>query len=165
NPGHYVAEVVRPVATAPAATAATASAPAARRRLKLLRPDDTLVLGGVYRLVTFEDVLKQFVSKRNATMSRATIATAAEDDDGHRRQGHRGGEAAAAAPAKVAAQSRQENPSSPSPTDEARPEPEPEPEPDLVATAMALGGRMSLSRHGQWRPALPSIAEGSVLCF
>uniref|UniRef100_A0A0D3HCM9 Uncharacterized protein n=1 Tax=Oryza barthii TaxID=65489 RepID=A0A0D3HCM9_9ORYZ len=28
---------------------------------------------------------------------------------------------------------------------------------------MALGGRMSLSRHGQWRPALPSIAEGSVL--
>lgn len=66
---------------------------------------------------------------------------------------------------QVAAQSRQENPSSPSPTDEARPEPEPEPEPDLVAAAMALGGRMSLSRHGQWRPALPSIAEGSVLCF
>lgn len=54
NPGHYVAEVVRPVATASAATAASASAPAARRRLKLLRPDDTLVLGGVYRLVTFE---------------------------------------------------------------------------------------------------------------
>uniref|UniRef100_A0A0D3HCN0 Uncharacterized protein n=1 Tax=Oryza barthii TaxID=65489 RepID=A0A0D3HCN0_9ORYZ len=104
NPGHYVAEVVRPVATAPA-TAASASAPAARRRLKLLRPDDTLVLGGVYRLVTFEDVLKQFVSKRNATMSSATIAAAAadddEDDDGHRRQGHSGGEVAAAAPAKV----------------------------------------------------------------
>uniref|UniRef100_A0A0E0M6T9 Uncharacterized protein n=1 Tax=Oryza punctata TaxID=4537 RepID=A0A0E0M6T9_ORYPU len=166
NPGHYVAEVVRPVATAPA-TASAASAPAARRRLKLLRPDDTLVLGGVYRLVTFEDVLKQFVSKRNATMSRATTATAAAaadyDDDGHRRRGSSGGGGA-----EVTAQSHQEDLSSPSPTNEAHPEsepePEPEPEPDLVAAAMALGGRMSLSRHGQWRPALPSIAEGSVVC-
>lgn len=50
NPGHYVAAVV------PAALPSMASAPAApaKRRLKLLRPDDTLVLGGVYRLVSFE---------------------------------------------------------------------------------------------------------------
>lgn len=43
-----------------------------------------------------------------------------------------------------------------------------EPEPGFDAAAMAhgmvLGGRFGLSRHGQWRPALPSIAEGSVVC-
>ncbi|KAF0928327.1 hypothetical protein E2562_003152 [Oryza meyeriana var. granulata] len=181
NPGHYVAAVV-PVA----APAARTTAPAVRRRLKLLRPDDTLVLGGVYRLVSFEgysfymllallrcrhgsmamifsscaraDVLKQFVSKRNATVSRATIAATDEDEGHRRRDGGEAPEPGSMRPAKVAAHSHKEDPSSPSSADEPRPEPE------YTAAAMALGGRMSLSRHGQWRPALPSIAEGSVVC-
>lgn len=47
NPGHYVAQVV-----ATGSVAAENGAPI--KQLKLLRPDDTLVIGQVYRLVSFE---------------------------------------------------------------------------------------------------------------
>ncbi|KAH6796807.1 DUF4228 domain protein [Perilla frutescens var. hirtella] len=57
NPGHYVAQLV-----AVAATTAESGAPV--KQLKLLRPDDTLVMGQVYRLVSFEDVLKEFAAKK-----------------------------------------------------------------------------------------------------
>lgn len=52
NPGHYVAAVI----TAPATTGASVAGGAAPavKHLKLLRPDDTLLLGRVYRLVSFE---------------------------------------------------------------------------------------------------------------
>lgn len=51
NPGHYVALVV-PVASA-TMTAAAGNGTAVKQ-LKLLRPDDTLVIGQVYRLISFE---------------------------------------------------------------------------------------------------------------
>jgi hypothetical protein len=51
NPGHYVAAVI--ATTQPAAAAGGAPAVTAKH-LKLLRPDDTLLLGRVYRLVSFE---------------------------------------------------------------------------------------------------------------
>ncbi|XP_057806797.1 uncharacterized protein LOC131021563 [Salvia miltiorrhiza] len=57
NPSHYVAQVV-----ATGAVAAENGAPI--KQLKLLRPDDTLVIGQVYRLVSFEDVLKEFAAKK-----------------------------------------------------------------------------------------------------
>lgn len=41
NPGHYVAQVVETAAV---------------KQLKLLRPDDTLVIGQVYRLISFEGI-------------------------------------------------------------------------------------------------------------
>jgi len=59
NPGHYVALVV-PVAS----TAATGGNGTTVKQLKLLRPDDTLVIGQVYRLISFEDVLKEFAAKK-----------------------------------------------------------------------------------------------------
>ena len=51
NPGHYVAAVI----TAPhaASSEGPGGAPPVKH-LKLLRPDDTLLLGRVYRLVSFE---------------------------------------------------------------------------------------------------------------
>uniref|UniRef100_A0A453IQK7 Uncharacterized protein n=1 Tax=Aegilops tauschii subsp. strangulata TaxID=200361 RepID=A0A453IQK7_AEGTS len=49
NPGHYVAAVI----TAPH-TASEGGGAAPVKHLKLLRPDDTLLLGRVYRLVSFE---------------------------------------------------------------------------------------------------------------
>ncbi|KAH6824437.1 hypothetical protein C2S53_002847 [Perilla frutescens var. hirtella] len=49
NPGHYVAMVI--------------AAPPVKQ-LKLLRPADTLLLGHVYRLVSFEDVLKEFAARK-----------------------------------------------------------------------------------------------------
>lgn len=52
NPGHYVALILENAGDPPG------------MQLKLLRPDDILFLGQVYRLVSFEDVLKGFAAKK-----------------------------------------------------------------------------------------------------
>ncbi|KAF2294736.1 hypothetical protein GH714_015819 [Hevea brasiliensis] len=57
NPGHYVALVVT------SRTMRTENG-LPLKQLKLLRPDDTLLIGQVYRLISFEDVLKEFASKK-----------------------------------------------------------------------------------------------------
>ncbi|XP_022963138.1 uncharacterized protein LOC111463436 [Cucurbita moschata] len=57
NPGHYVALVVT------SSTLKTQNGTPIKQ-LKLLRPDDTLLIGHVYRLITFEDVLKEFAAKK-----------------------------------------------------------------------------------------------------
>ncbi|CAN6324165.1 unnamed protein product [Urochloa humidicola] len=206
NPGHYVAAVIVPADDA----AADASRAAKKRRLKLLRPDDTLALGGVYRLVSFEEVLREFVSKRHATLlSRAVVGA---DDDAHRpestedcsplakeqEEGLHGGEETTKPKRPVGRraifhrrhrmemmdhlnskqgtdlQSMTNKAPLPSPDQTATSSPpDPtanshrpsDPEPDFDAAALVmLGGRFGLARHGQWRPALPSIAEGSVVC-
>ncbi|XP_048136428.1 uncharacterized protein LOC125315453 [Rhodamnia argentea] len=62
NPGHYVAHVI--AASPPTAAAANGESGAPSRHLRLLRPDDTLHIGQVYRLISFEDVLKEFAAKK-----------------------------------------------------------------------------------------------------
>ncbi|WCJ31439.1 hypothetical protein M5689_012934 [Euphorbia peplus] len=57
NPGHYVALLVQ-------SPTMKAQNGLPLKHLKLLRPDDTLLIGHVYRLVSFEDVLKEFASKK-----------------------------------------------------------------------------------------------------
>ncbi|CAN7126001.1 hypothetical protein IGI04_008704 [Brassica rapa subsp. trilocularis] len=57
NPGHYVAVVV----TSPTLRNEKGSP---LKQLKLLRPDDTLLIGHVYRLVSFEEVLNEFATKK-----------------------------------------------------------------------------------------------------
>ncbi|CAH8390523.1 unnamed protein product [Eruca vesicaria subsp. sativa] len=57
NPGHYVAVVV----TSPTLRSEKGSP---LKQLKLLRPDDTLLIGHVYRLVSFEEVLNEFATKK-----------------------------------------------------------------------------------------------------
>ncbi|KAF0914237.1 hypothetical protein E2562_027806 [Oryza meyeriana var. granulata] len=81
NPGHYVAAVIT---SPPAAGASSGAAAAPVKHLKLLRPDDTLLLGRVYRLVSFEEVLREFASKRHVKLSRATIK-AKEEVEGETR--------------------------------------------------------------------------------
>ncbi|XP_072972011.1 uncharacterized protein [Typha angustifolia] len=68
NPGHYVAVIVT---TAPSNSnnGNSSDAAPAVQHLKLLRPDDTLLIGHVYRLVSFEEVLKVFGSKRSVKLS------------------------------------------------------------------------------------------------
>jgi hypothetical protein len=67
NPGHYVAAVITVPQTPAGAGAGTATkggaavAAAPVKHLKLLRPDDTLQLGRVYRLVSFEGTSKPSV--------------------------------------------------------------------------------------------------------
>ncbi|KAE8812432.1 hypothetical protein D1007_10575 [Hordeum vulgare] len=72
NPGHYVAAVITAPHTASSEGAAAAAAPPVKH-LKLLRPDDTLLLGRVYRLVSFEEVLKEFATKRHVKLSRVMV--------------------------------------------------------------------------------------------
>nr|XP_027192341.1 uncharacterized protein LOC101503782 isoform X2 [Cicer arietinum] len=57
NPGHYVALIV----SSPTLKSENG---APLKHHKLLRPDDTLLIGHVYRLISFEDVLKEFASKK-----------------------------------------------------------------------------------------------------
>ncbi|KAK8673083.1 hypothetical protein V6N13_111439 [Hibiscus sabdariffa] len=57
NPGHYVALLV----TSPTLKNQNGTPV---KQLKLLKPDDTLLIGHVYRLVSFEDVLKEFAAKK-----------------------------------------------------------------------------------------------------
>jgi hypothetical protein len=57
NPGHYVAAVIT-TAQPDAGDGAATSAAAPVKHLKLLRPDDTLLLGRVYRLVSFEGTVR-----------------------------------------------------------------------------------------------------------
>ncbi|RVX23673.1 hypothetical protein CK203_000758 [Vitis vinifera] len=63
NPGHYVALVV----TSPTAKSENGTP---LKQLKLLRPDDTLLIGQVYRLVSFEDVLKEFAAKKSVKLGK-----------------------------------------------------------------------------------------------
>ncbi|XP_030474120.2 uncharacterized protein LOC115691576 isoform X3 [Syzygium oleosum] len=62
NPGHYVAHLI--AASPQAAAAAKGESGSPSRQLRLLRPDDTLHIGQVYRLISFEDVLKEFAAKK-----------------------------------------------------------------------------------------------------
>ncbi|CAA7393619.1 unnamed protein product [Spirodela intermedia] len=71
NPGHYVAVML----TAPPPAAAAGNGPSTTvRHLKLLRPDDTLRVGHVYGLISFEEVLKELASKNHAKLSKLRLA-------------------------------------------------------------------------------------------
>ncbi|KAM0937716.1 hypothetical protein DsansV1_C24g0182181 [Dioscorea sansibarensis] len=63
HPGHYVAIII----TSPNPSTSSSSLV---RHLKLLKPDDTLQVGHAYRLVSFEDVLREFGSKRRVKLSK-----------------------------------------------------------------------------------------------
>ncbi|KAL6587729.1 hypothetical protein OROMI_000707 [Orobanche minor] len=65
NPGHYVAQVVA------AQKAGNGAAPV--KQVKVLRPDDTLVIGQVYRLISFEDVLKEFAYKKCVKIGKVRV--------------------------------------------------------------------------------------------
>ncbi|XP_009411047.2 uncharacterized protein LOC103992876 [Musa acuminata AAA Group] len=77
NSGHYVAVIT--TVTHPRSSSAAHHRSSRRsgggdgkqvRYLKLLRPDDTLLVGHFYRLVSFEDVLREFGSKRRVRLSK-----------------------------------------------------------------------------------------------
>nr|GMD18220.1 endoglucanase 12 [Ipomoea batatas] len=68
NPGHYVSLIIPlPVAADGNSDEKTA---VQFTRVKLLRPNDTLVLGRAYRLVTTQDVMKVLRAKKYAKMKK-----------------------------------------------------------------------------------------------
>ncbi|XP_074574610.1 uncharacterized protein LOC141831038 [Curcuma longa] len=76
NPCHYVALIITVIAQRRSSSAASAAAATdelcgkAVRYLKLLAPDEPLQVGHFYRLVSFEDVLREFGTKRQVRLSK-----------------------------------------------------------------------------------------------
>ncbi|CAJ2635258.1 uncharacterized protein LOC123919739 [Trifolium pratense] len=132
NPGHYVALVV-------SSTTLKSENGAPVKHLKLLRPDDTLLIGQVYRLISFEDVLKEFASKKCGKLGKLL-----KESGNHGIQmKHK--------------DSRAPNPSPSSNSDHFGP-------PKVEQETRSRSNNKSVGRHlvggsGQWRPALQSIEE------
>ncbi|MED6218874.1 hypothetical protein PIB30_030651 [Stylosanthes scabra] len=62
NPGHYVAHLTHP---------STLNTPS--NHFKLLRPNDTLLIGQVYRLISFQDVLQEFAAKKCVKLGKLLV--------------------------------------------------------------------------------------------
>ncbi|WOK92367.1 hypothetical protein Cni_G01058 [Canna indica] len=165
NPGHYVAVIIT-VPHAPSTSDHGGGATGDRkpaRYLKLLRPDDTLLIGHVYRLVSFEEVLRQFASKRNGRLSRLLVKQEEIKSSSKRVSG----DSATASVAGVKRDDRGgqvEGPeNSPAPSEEKEvEEAQLDTELEQVVQGMTTNARPRAAgavRHGQWRPALQSIAE------
>lgn len=141
NPGHYVALVV-PVASATmTAAAAAAGNGTAVKQLKLLRPDDTLVIGQVYRLISFEDVLKEFAAKKCVKLGKLL---------------EKGG---------IAVDNKKKLPGGSSQSENCTPV-KMESQVYRLGSSSGSGRGIGIGRHhqvggggGQWKPALQSISE------
>uniref|UniRef100_A0A5B6ZPU8 DUF4228 domain-containing protein n=1 Tax=Davidia involucrata TaxID=16924 RepID=A0A5B6ZPU8_DAVIN len=137
NPGHYVALVV----TSPTAKSENGKP---LKQLKLLRPDDTLLIGQVYRLISFEDVLKEFAAKKCVKLGKLL-----------KQSGGLSGE-------------KKKVSGGPCPNPNSSNGPSVEMEREVYQLGSSSGSRgMGMGRHhgggggggGQWKPALQSIAE------
>ncbi|KAH0464270.1 hypothetical protein IEQ34_007056 [Dendrobium chrysotoxum] len=130
NPGHYVAVII--TSQLPGPNLAGAAAPV--KHLKLLRPDDTLHIGHVYRLVSFEEVLREFVSKKHVRLSK--LVNAAKEK--RRSRSKRGEGDPPAVTGETLMQAR-----------------------DAAADGKRVGEAAAAPppRMRQWRPALQSIDE------
>ncbi|KGN48621.1 uncharacterized protein LOC101222947 [Cucumis sativus] len=142
NPGHYVALLI---------TSSTMKSENGTpiKQLKLLRPDDTLLIGHVYRLITFEDVLKEFAAKKCVKLGKLL---------------KEGG--ALSVGMKIKGSDSGSNPNANSKSQNyMKPEQDAEHRLENSNAGSSGGGRgqRGMGRHygggSQWRPALQSIAE------
>ncbi|KAK6151140.1 hypothetical protein DH2020_016072 [Rehmannia glutinosa] len=133
NPGHYVAMVI-------ASPAAKTENGTPVKQFKLLRPSDTLLLGQVYRLISFEDVLKEFAAKKSAKLGKLLKQRGAFNIEPNRNQ-------------YPTSNSNSSNGGS-SKTGLRQGD---------GGNSSSSGGGRSVGRHGggggQWRPTLKTIAE------
>nr|XP_029124180.1 uncharacterized protein LOC114912643 [Elaeis guineensis] len=123
------------------------------RHLKLLRPDDTLHIGHVYRLVSFEEVLREFGSKKRVRLSKLLMKQEnRKKNNHHKERKERGTEDG------DGGDSNQEN-SSCSMMVEAEEYQEEQTHQVGGSNIDISSSGGSVSRHRQWRPTLHSIAE------
>ncbi|CAL9096103.1 unnamed protein product [Musa acuminata var. zebrina] len=163
NPGHYVAAVI--VVTAPPyATSATArGSDASLKHLKLLRPDDTLHIGRVYRLVSFEEVVREFASKKHVKLGRLLV----KQNEKHRPRCERGGDGGASIAIAASGQPGSGRGGDGGIELESETPPATEQEAEALVDAelqdAAVGStKAKIARHGQWKPTLQSIAEVAI---
>ncbi|KAJ8498450.1 hypothetical protein OPV22_009002 [Ensete ventricosum] len=178
NPGHYVAVII--VAPPPSALNSAAASSSSTcndggggrgarvKHLRLLRANDTLHIGHVYRLVSFQDVLNEFASKRHVKLSRL-LAKPTEMTSSSSTRGN--GSGAASVGGRLHQSRRVFEPvGSPATVEEeARAATEleevvrgmmaAETTAAATRTTRARAGGVASARHGRWRPALRSIAE------
>ncbi|PIA29399.1 hypothetical protein AQUCO_06000043v1 [Aquilegia coerulea] len=138
NPGHYVAHLV---------TSLTAKSEDGKplKQLKLLRPDDTLLIGQVYRLISFEDVLKEFAAKKCVKLGKMIKETGEINGKQKRNKGKRD--------SKIKVEQEVRRPCSSSSSSNCN---------DSSLVSSSSTGVMGTSQRyqgGQWKPALQSIAE------
>ncbi|KAK9285527.1 hypothetical protein L1049_024722 [Liquidambar formosana] len=134
NPGHYVALVV----TSPTAKSENGMP---LKQLKLLRPDDTLLIGHVYRLISFEDVLKEFAAKKSVKLGKLLKERSGLGMEKKRESGGPNPKSENCGSVKV--------------------------EQEICRLGSSVGsssssrgvGRLHGGGGGQWKPALQSIAE------
>ncbi|XP_010463826.1 PREDICTED: uncharacterized protein LOC104744463 [Camelina sativa] len=141
NPGHYVAVVV----TSPTMKNEKGSP---LKQLKLLRPDDTLLIGHVYRLVSFEEVLNEFATKKCVKLGKLLKDGGGLDLTKKKKKKHR---------KKLDQETSRVNPNSVS-------DPNQDGANDVVAGENGGDGFLRRSHGGGrggcgWRPALHSIPE------
>lgn len=151
NPGFYVAVLLKAL-PAKLEDSADKSEPPPARQLKLLRPDDFLVLGQVYRLISFEDVLKNVVVAKKSMDMLLKETGGAEGEK--RKKTKRKKEAIGSDPFST--------PDSLDPVQEDREiqlQPESSPLVGNGGDQHFQGGTGRLKYGGQWRPALQTIAE------
>lgn len=156
NPGHYVAVIITTTATSSDSHSSSGGGNAPVKHLKLLRPDDTLHIGHVYRLVSFEEVLREFASKRHVKLSRFLVKQ--KDKPSSRRAGGGGGERRRGGGGGPVVEPE----SSPAMSQVVESPTRVEVEFEELVQRLASNRRSSsgaTARHGQWRPALQSIAE------
>ncbi|KAK7263264.1 hypothetical protein RJT34_30851 [Clitoria ternatea] len=136
NPGHYVALLVSsPTLKSPNGTPL--------KHLKLLRPDDTLLIGQVYRLISFEDVLKEFASKKSGKLGKLLKETAGHGIQMKHRDSSRASSSQSEfTPIKTEQEIQHMGNNGSSSSNNNR-----------------GVGRHYIGGGGQWRPALQSIAE------
>ncbi|WOL16943.1 hypothetical protein Cni_G25731 [Canna indica] len=145
NPGHYVAAIV----TVPHPRSSDHRSSSSRsggklvRYLKLLRPEDALLAGHFYRLVSFEDVLREFGTKRRVRLSKLLAKKEL------RKQREEEGKAEADSSATFPLMTSVE--------DEMQQQQEEEEEDGGDSDSNCI--IVKRSRHGQWRPSLQTIAE------
>lgn len=148
NPGHYVAQLV----TSPSAKNPEDGKPL--KHLKLLRPDDTLHIGQVYRLVSFEDVLNEFAAKKCVKLGKMHKETGGVDSAEKMRRRRR----------------RRDRNNDVDPllnrNDSVKVEQEAQQQEENSVTGVTSSnssrgvlGRQLHYQSGQWKPALQSIAE------
>ncbi|CAL9073135.1 unnamed protein product, partial [Musa textilis] len=162
NPGHYVAVII--VAPPPSALNSAASSPllvmtaAVAAARGLLRANDTLHIGHVYRLVSFQDGLREFASKGHVKLSRL-LAKPTEMTSSSSTRGNGSG-AASAGGRRHPSRRVVEPVGKPATVRFSCPSPISSPASFLVLHfSTAKAGGAAPARHGRWRPALRSIAE------
>lgn len=142
NPGHYVAQVIAASSQTVAAKDESGGTPA--RQLRLLRPDDTLHIGQVYRLVSFEDVMKEFAAKKCVKLGKLLERSGGDGVESKKKESR----------TSRGPSSKHDSVTA----DDCMSTKEEEEEVDEMGSSSS-GGLRGLTGGRQWKPALQSISE------